>query len=733
MNGRKQTILVVDDVPDDIVILEEILKSEYQVKAVTGGEAALEIARGGNPPDLILLDIMMPDIDGFEVCRRLKADSDGATIPVIFLTAKGESSDEKLGFELGAADYIRKPVDPEIVRSRIKANLEQKERALRISEVRYRRLFETAQDGIMIVDASTGAIVDVNPSMAGLMGLTQESYLGKRIEEFEFLRTIMAQQVGLSESQRGRYIRYKDLPLATFDGRRIYIEFIGKAYQVNGRDLVQLNMREITDLVVAERERDEFASRLSHYLSTSPAVTYSLVLKDGTMRWQWVSENVENILGYTSAEALAPDWWFRNVHAADRARVLGVVSDLSRQEIASREYRFSRKDRSVVWLHDEMRLLPGRGSESEIVGTLIDISERKRAEEEIHLKSTALEAAANAVVITDREGIIRWANPAFGELTGYSAEESLGKNPRDLVYSGKHDPAFYQSIWNTILAGRVWSGKMENRKKSGQLYYEEMTITPVLDESRCVSHFIAVKTDITEGVLSRMRLEAVLRTKEALLREIHHRVNNNMQVIISLLNVSANDIGDEAIREKLEDVVRRMHAMSMIHSQFQEAEDISRIQFNAYVAQLINNLRSDFPTKSKGLNAAFPSQEVRLNLEQAVPAGLIVSELLVNALKHAYPEGRGAGPISLVEELGDDGLLKIEIRDEGVGMPAGIDVSSCASMGLLLIRVLSSQLGGEVEFRGGLGTSAQLRFRPAPEAPGASVDAAAKEAPGNGR
>jgi PAS domain S-box-containing protein len=714
MNGKKKTILVVDDVPDDILILEEILKAEYQVKAVTGGEAALAIARSDTPPDLILLDIMMPEIDGFEVCRRLKADAEGATIPVIFLTAKGKTADEKLGFEVGAADYIRKPVDPDIVRSRIKANLEQKDRALRISEVRYRRLFETAQDGIMIVDSPTGAIVDVNPSMAALMGLSQEAFLGKRFDEFEFLRTIMLQQRGLTNGERSHYVRYKDLPLATFDGRQIYVEFISKAYQVNGRELMQLNMREITDLVAAEHERDEFASRLAHYLSTSPTVTYSLVLRNGSVRWQWISENVHSILGYSSEEALRPDWWFGNVHAADRARVLGIISDLSQQESASREYRFARKDRSVVWLHDEMRLLPGRGGDSEIVGTLTDISERKSAEEEIHLKSAALEAAANAVVITDREGMIRWANPAFGELTGYAIGEALGRNPRDLVYSGRQVPDFYRTMWETILAGKVWSGRLENRKKNGELYHEEMTITPVFDESRHVNYFIAIKSDITESVLARRRLEAALDAKEALLREVHLRVNNNMQVIISLLAISANGIDDEVLRGKLEDISRRMYAMSIIHGQFQETDDMSRIGFTTYLRQLVDSLKAEYPLTSTRINTDFSAGEVFLNLEQAVPAGLIVSELVTNALAYAFPDDSRSGEIIVLEKWIGDGRLEIEIADQGIGLPAGFDPISAQSLGMVLIRVLSTQLGGAVEFHSGNGTSARLRFHVAP-------------------
>jgi PAS domain S-box-containing protein len=714
MNDMKKTILVVDDVPDDIIILEEILKGEYQVKAATNGEAALKIARGEGPPDLILLDIMMPGMDGFEVCRNLKQDSAGAVIPVIFLTAKVMAEDEKTGFELGAVDYIRKPVDPDIVKMRIKSCLEQKDSALRISEVRYRRLFETAQDGIMIVDKRTGAIVDVNPSMASIMGLSQEAFLGKRVSDLEFLRTIMSQHEALSEMQKRKYIRYKDLPLRTFDDRLIYVEFISTVYQVNNREVMQLNIREITDLVEAERERDELSTKLSHYLATSPTITYSFAVRKDTMKWQWVSENIGNILGYSSEEALAADWWFRNVHASDRMGALSIITDLAKAETSSREYRFMKKDRSVVWLHDEMRFLSGKGDSSEVVGTLTDITERKKAEEEVQLKSAALEAAANAVVITDRDGFIKWANPAFGKLTGYSGAEAVGKRPTDLVRSGRQDLEFYRALWDTILAGNVWSGQLVNRRKSGELYDEEMTITPVLDDNRYVSGFIAVKTDITERVLAQERLESALREKSALLREIHHRVNNNMQVIISLLNISAHDIVDSGLSGKLEDITRRMHAMAIIHEQFYQAEDMSHLDFAVYLHQLLNRVKAEFPESSKKTVVACEAGQALLPLEQAIPAGLIIAELLTNALKYAFSDGREAGMIRITQKPVAKGWLEIEVRDEGRGLPADVDPRQAHSLGMMLIRILSEQLCGDVSFARDGGTVATLKFKIAP-------------------
>src|SRR3989338_6206474 len=131
------------------------------------------------------------------------------------------------------------------------------------------------------------------------------------------------------------------------------------------------------------------------------------------------------------------------------------------------------------------------------LGHLRDITERKRAEEKMRLQSVALESAANAVVITGRDGIITWVNPAFTQLTGYSPEEVIGQNPR-LLKSDAQDQPFYENLWNTILSGQVWSGEIVNRRKDGMLYAEEQTITPVRDAQGDIIHFIAIKQNITD-------------------------------------------------------------------------------------------------------------------------------------------------------------------------------------------------------------------------------------------
>ncbi len=140
--------------------------------------------------------------------------------------------------------------------------------------------------------------------------------------------------------------------------------------------------------------------------------------------------------------------------------------------------------------------------------TIRDISERKRAEERLRLQSVALESAANAVVITDREGRITWVNPAFTHLTGYTPKEALGQNPR-LIKSGNHDQAFYQDLWESVLSGKVWQREMTNRRKDGSIFTEEQTITPVRDQRGEITHFVSINHDIS----ARRGAEAELRAR----------------------------------------------------------------------------------------------------------------------------------------------------------------------------------------------------------------------------
>jgi PAS domain S-box-containing protein len=288
------------------------------------------------------------------------------------------------------------------------------------------------------------------------------------------------------------------------------------------------------------RQQAEAALRESEtrYRRLHDSMRDAFVLVDMSGRIVETNRAYQEMVGYDAEELsrltyvdLTPARW----HPLEARIVTEEIVPRGHCEVYEKEY--IRKDGTVFPVELRTFLLRNEAGEPTGMWAIVrDITERKRAEAALRVESAALTAAANAVVITDREGRIEWVNPAFETLTGYSAEEALGRNPRELVNSGKHDRAFFAALWDVILAGRVWRGEIVNRRKDRSLYTEEMTITPVPDESGAISHFVAVKWDVTE----RRRLEEQLRGAQRmdaigrLAGGVAHDVNNALAVILGL-------------------------------------------------------------------------------------------------------------------------------------------------------------------------------------------------------
>jgi two-component system, cell cycle sensor histidine kinase and response regulator CckA len=236
----------------------------------------------------------------------------------------------------------------------------------------------------------------------------------------------------------------------------------------------------------------------ARYRSLVSATTLLVWITDANGHVAEDLPTLQDFTGLTSAE-IAGTGWLSAIHPDDRARTAAAwTTAVAQGTLYETEYRVRRHDGQYRDM--EVRGVPVRnedGTVREWVGTCTDITHRKHCHEVLRLQTTALQAAANSIVISQRNGRIVWANSAFTQLTGYTLAEVAGENLR-ILKSGQQNAEFYRRLWETILAGRVWQGEVINRRKDGSLYTEEMTITPVVEDDGSISNFVAIKQDITE-------------------------------------------------------------------------------------------------------------------------------------------------------------------------------------------------------------------------------------------
>ena len=287
-----------------------------------------------------------------------------------------------------------------------------------------------------------------------------------------------------------------------------------------------------------------------------------------------------------------------------------------------------------------------------------DVTEQRRAEAATRLQSAALNAAANAIVITDRHGSIDWVNPAFTSLTGYALDEALGRNPRELVKSGVHDRAFYTDLWKTILAGDVWRGEMTNRRKDGTLYVVEETITLVKDASGATSHFIAIKRDLTaEKQLQAQFLQVQkMETVGRLAGGIAHDFNNLLTVINGTADLaSARLAEDDPLRADLKD----------IHEAGERAAALTRQLLAFSRKQIMNPIVLDLRAVVADMRSMLQrliGEDVELVVVASEGAGRVKADLgqIQQVVLNLAVNARDAMPAG--------GTLTIEIRDVDVGL-----------------------------------------------------------------
>lgn len=531
-NRDKPTILIVDDVNENLHAMMNILRDKYAVVAATSGEKALELAARKPQPSLILLDIKMPGMDGYEVLRRLKSNPATADIPIIIVTGLSESEDEATGLKMGAADYITKPFNPDWLKLRVLTQIELR---------RYRRKpvppgmsVDGAPQGhfsILIVDDMPENIHELISALSGQYRIMVANNGPKAIElvqgttppDLILLDIVMPEMDGYEVCRRIK---------STEAGNRIPVIFLS----VINESLEKVRGFSIgaADYITKPFDIDEARARIHTQLELSLLQRFfeqkvaqrTATLQETMSQLQATLDAIPDLLLELDLEGR---YW--DVHAprgdlltAPKAQLIGkLISEVLPQEAVKVFMAALQEANETGWSIGKQFNLPLPQSNlwfelsisRKIVTTspnahfLVlsrDITKRKQAEQQLRLHAQVFESSREGILITDANNDLVAVNRAFTEITGYAPDEVIGKNPR-LLASGRHDKSFYDAMWRDILNQDHWQGEVFSRRKNGDIYPEWLSISLVRDQDGQIVQHIGILNDLSAHKTAEERIQ----------------------------------------------------------------------------------------------------------------------------------------------------------------------------------------------------------------------------------
>ncbi len=422
-----------------------------------------------------------------------------------------------------------------------------------------------------------------------------------------------------------------------------------------------------------------------------------------------------NLMGYTRQDVEARELTWEKLtlpeyREASRAEIRKFQAT---GRVGPYEKEYLRKDGTRQWLVFAGSAL----GPNSCVEFCVDISARKKAEAALRESERRRGEAQRIARVGNwewnlRTGQVRWS-PEIYAMSGLNPDEP-GLNP-DALLELVHPEDLEQvrtAIAQTIADGTPADLDYRIVRPDGSVrVIHAMGAVTERDAEGRPSLMLGTNQDITERKQAEEQVRTALQEKEVMLREIHHRVKNNLQVIASLVDLQTNTLEDPAVLGIFADIRGRVRSMALVHEKLYQSESLARVDFGEYMQSLLGYLARAHNKPGSSIALKTDLQPVQLSLDKAVPCGLIINELVSNAYKHAFP-GRAEGEIRAALALDPDGRVRVRVADSGVGLPAGEDWRTRSSLGLRLVQLLSGQLNATLEARTEAGTDFQITFEP---------------------
>lgn len=412
---------------------------------------------------------------------------------------------------------------------------------------------------------------------------------------------------------------------------------------------------------------------------------------------------VEKLVGYKFEELADHNMKkYLTPKSAERAFDNIVKKLKGEKEHTVYEVDFVNKDGSLTFFEVNSMLRYKDDKPYEVLGIARDITERKRNEKILRESEEKyrliIENIDDVIYSYNTDGTILFVSTNCYNLFGFTSAEIIGKNLIDFVYEEDKEIAITE-LKKTILNKESHPFVCRLMTKNGTILFIEERGKVILDENGEIIMFTGIIRNITEHHRIEEQIKTALAEKEVLLKEIHHRVKNNMQIIISLMNMQMQDSRDPIMVEKIKGLQQRIRAMSIIHENLYMSGDLSRINFEKYLHKLSTNLMQIYSHKFE-IDLKLKVADFKMEIDTAIPCGLIVNELLSNSLKYAFPENWMVNNKKeyqiYVEFTSEADKFLLVVGDNGIGIPENIEEIKTKTLGLLLVEILANQLKGSL-------------------------------------
>ena len=760
-NSRPKTILLVEDEAIISIVINKTLKRfGYEVISAGSGERALELVKSNEDISLILMDIELGiGIDGTVTAQKILAMRN---IPIVFHTSHSERDMVERVKGITRYGYVIKSSGDFVLQSSIEMafelfdanrNIEMTMNAMRESEEKYRAAFMTSPDAVNI-NAMDGRYVDINEGFTKLTGFTREDVIGVLSSEIDIWarpedRVILVKgltETGIVENLESVF-RSKDgtLTTALMSARIIGLQnephilsitreiTQRKKYEdeikLKNEELGALNEEHVAAIEELEATNEEFeaineeliaanqelvykeeALKIEQQFTNSmidsyPGIFYLYTYPELRLK-RW-NKNYEDVIGINSGEIKERhllDWFPSDI----RESVIETVEVVMKNGSATRETNLLTGDNKIIPF-----LLTGIKFESSgrtyLMGSGINITDRKKIENALTESEERYRTLARILpdgVVIHTEGRIVYANEAAhriihaeypGQMIGYPVIE------------------FVHPDYRTLASVRIQSGISE--RKTGEPVEE---IFMALDGKNIIVSVTAIPftfsgkpamltvfNDITDRKNSEEKIKNLLKEKELLLKEVHHRIKNNMNTIKGLLILQSYSLKDSSAQIVLKDAESRVESMMVLYDKLYRSDDFRELSLKEYLPALVDGIASGFLVHET-IKVEKQIEDFNVDAKILFPIGIIVNELMTNSMKYAF-SGRSSGLIT-VSAIMKEGRAVVVIADDGIGIPEFVDVDNSTGFGLGLVSMLAEQIGGRIHIERGKGTRFVLEF-----------------------